>query len=620
MSNEILPGELSDLRLAPETKMSEQKTGLAHLWKHKHWVFLSILLALWTAFAAHFIFRTSHVSIDGVRYFMTFDDGMISMRYAKNLVEHHQLVWNLGDRVEGITNPLWTVPMAIAILVFGTHWAPLVMQMFGGLVSVAIFLFFFYSARRNGAAAGATTLGFFFLIFTYPLSYWGLVGMEACATALLSVIAMSAQYAYEKGLRGNPLFLDAVLISIAYLLRPDGWLAIAPFFAACLYDRVKSTEYRKAVTAVLIPLTIALSLLLAQKIYYGDWLPNTYVLKVQGYSLSLRLKNGMTYLTCFSQQNLGVLGLILLAGFSRKRIAYLSLFSADLVLTYQVYVGGDAWQYWRQLLPVYLAAAFAILVIFEHIDTLGQERMGQGQIPQRFGSWMWTALAMLPVAAYELCARMRHDVIDLTERRPLLAAYFVAGILMLVALGRIRTGRTLFVLTRAVFTIIVAYSVFTCDVAFQWDFGRDKPYPFFQQAVMVDKAVLANRLFGSGKTHHVIFAGTYPYMVEGKMIDGLGKSDKVIARYPVDEAIAWNGLLGVPGHAKYNFRESILDRKPDIVAERASWGLQDVSPEMKDTYRLVESQDVALCVQKNLTLGMESLVVGTCPGEFFTPR
>jgi arabinofuranosyltransferase len=48
------------------------------------------------------------VSIDEVRYFTIFDDGMISMRHAKNFVEHKGLVWNLGERVEGFTNPVFS--------------------------------------------------------------------------------------------------------------------------------------------------------------------------------------------------------------------------------------------------------------------------------------------------------------------------------------------------------------------------------------------------------------------------------------------------------------------------------------------------------------------------------
>ena len=43
------------------------------------------------------------------------DDAFISFVYAKNLVEHGALVFNLGERVEGYTNFLWTVILAGAI-------------------------------------------------------------------------------------------------------------------------------------------------------------------------------------------------------------------------------------------------------------------------------------------------------------------------------------------------------------------------------------------------------------------------------------------------------------------------------------------------------------------------
>jgi arabinofuranosyltransferase len=41
------------------------------------------------------------------------DDTFISLRYAKNLAAGHGLVYNLGERVEGYTNFLWTVALAI---------------------------------------------------------------------------------------------------------------------------------------------------------------------------------------------------------------------------------------------------------------------------------------------------------------------------------------------------------------------------------------------------------------------------------------------------------------------------------------------------------------------------
>src|SRR5215813_6739804 len=40
------------------------------------------------------------------------DDAFISFVYSRNLARHGQLVFNLGERVEGYTNFLWTVILA----------------------------------------------------------------------------------------------------------------------------------------------------------------------------------------------------------------------------------------------------------------------------------------------------------------------------------------------------------------------------------------------------------------------------------------------------------------------------------------------------------------------------
>jgi hypothetical protein len=40
------------------------------------------------------------------------DDSFITLRYAQNLAEGHGLVFNLNERVEGFTSPLWTILLA----------------------------------------------------------------------------------------------------------------------------------------------------------------------------------------------------------------------------------------------------------------------------------------------------------------------------------------------------------------------------------------------------------------------------------------------------------------------------------------------------------------------------
>ncbi len=54
------------------------------------WVLaIAVVYTLWSAL---FIFRQSHISVDGKRYYCLFDDAMISMRYAWNLAHGNGLM------------------------------------------------------------------------------------------------------------------------------------------------------------------------------------------------------------------------------------------------------------------------------------------------------------------------------------------------------------------------------------------------------------------------------------------------------------------------------------------------------------------------------------------------
>lgn len=579
-----------------------------------------LLILAWVVFAADFVVRTSHVSTNDVRYFTLFDDGMIGMRYARNLVEHHDLVWNLGDRVEGVTDPLWIFIMAGMVWAFGVRLAPLAMQVLGGTICLAVFAVFWSGAKRRKAPFWGAALGLMFLVTAYPLSYWGLGGMEASAIGLLYAVAGSAQYAYEEGAAKNPLFLHSVLIACAYCLRPDGWLGIVPFFAACWYDSVKCKKYGRALVGCLLPVSVVLALLLARHAYYGEWVPNTYVLKVEGYSLALRLRNGMAFVKPFCRENVGALSLIVVSTFVGRRIAFLNCAAASIVLAYQVYIGGDPWLYWRQLLPVYVATAFSILILFKYLDGALVSNTFDALPSKRLDLLSRVVVLLLPLALVEYLTYAVADY-EGTYRWPLLILYLLVGVGLLVSIVKAApnsapwpAGPSSISLCEIAFALVVLYSIALGNVRFRQEFGRNKPALYDGEATMIDRAVFANRVFGPGKTHHLIWAGAYGYFVEGTMIDSLGKSDKKIARYPVDELVTWDGMKGVPGHAKHNFHESILQRRPDIVVQPAHWGREDVSVEMKDSYVLLRSgEGVGLCVRKELSAGKGPLVSGSCP-------
>ncbi|HMQ33954.1 MAG TPA: hypothetical protein PKD53_24695 [Chloroflexaceae bacterium] len=81
------------------------------------------------------------------------DDAFISFRYAQNLAQGHGLVYNVGERVEGYTNFLWTVLAALVIALGGdvAVWSHLA----GAALGVAIVLLTYrLGARLAGAPWG----------------------------------------------------------------------------------------------------------------------------------------------------------------------------------------------------------------------------------------------------------------------------------------------------------------------------------------------------------------------------------------------------------------------------------------------------------------------------------
>jgi len=110
--------------------------------------FLALAFVLW---AGYFIFRSSFIAADGRRYFSLFDDAMISMRYAWNLSHGMGLVWNLGERIEGYTNILMVIWMAIWTGVLDKSSAVLAVQLISMAFSLAALTTYTSSNTTNGA-------------------------------------------------------------------------------------------------------------------------------------------------------------------------------------------------------------------------------------------------------------------------------------------------------------------------------------------------------------------------------------------------------------------------------------------------------------------------------------
>lgn len=302
------------------------------------------------------------LSIDGVRYFWLDDDQMISMRYARNLAEGQGLVWNPGEYVEGYTNLLWVLVMAAvhalgasdmhaSLYVLGVSFVLHVGMLWLSLRLLAVFL---PSAR---AAAVLLVAG---LVLSMDITYWSVNGFETTLLAVLQLGFLVALFTHGEGWR---VWLTLGLVT---LVRSDGvhvWAGDALLAVMLSKDRPRTLRY---LALTLVPVAAHFGW---RRVYYGDWLPNTYYLKSVG--LPDKTWTGVLYVGRFLRRYGAVLAIAAGAAavYARTDRRALALFTTVLAtLGYSVVVGGDNFQecrFFAHTLPVvwvFASAAGAILM------------------------------------------------------------------------------------------------------------------------------------------------------------------------------------------------------------------------------------------------------------------
>lgn len=287
------------------------------------------------------------------------DDAMISMDYARSLVQGCGLVWYCGaDKVEGFTNPLWVFYMAfwhlfpispnlIALPIILTGVATLFIQMH--YVKKIAQLYF---SERVGSLAQ------WVMVLLQPAWIWHIGGLETGALMALTVFLAYRALRKEK--------VDALmlfLIAVGLLIRMDFLVLAVPIGAYVSWQRKELYPLGKV---LLLAVGVLGGLAWARWSYYEALVPNTYQLKVSSIPFLLRLANGFFSLA----GNVLLLHLPLWAfaikGAIRHRTSGLFTLWLALVLAtsfYNVYVGGDAWDT-QELSNRHLASTYPLSALW----------------------------------------------------------------------------------------------------------------------------------------------------------------------------------------------------------------------------------------------------------------
>jgi hypothetical protein len=257
-------------------------------------------------------------------------------------------------------------------------------------------------------------------------------------------------------------------------------------------------------------------------IYYGEWLPNTYFLKVSGVPLIVKVLMGVT-------STAGLIGDITIPVFLLPFAYFLikkKFHSVQLVFViilaqmfYNIYVGGDAWdyygganRYWAVIMPLFFIALSSAVLYLLNIAELRLKKVGFAD-----GS-LYTGIYIAIIVGIFIgvhSSSYRGHINELLLKRP----------------------------------------------ALQYD---EHEYSVAMSRFLGDITTKDARIAGAQ-------AGTVKYFTGRYFIDILGKTDKHIARQRPRMGLSIDDYEKFrPGHNKYDIDYSIKTFHPDVIM--GLWG------------------------------------------------
>jgi hypothetical protein len=211
------------------------------------------------------------------------DDAYIALRYAKNLLQFHELAYNPGERVEGFTSPLWVLLLALG----GLSKASLVSvaRALGGAACVASIAATaeLWDEFEPEAPALFVLAPAALLAYSVPFAAWSLGGLETPLFVALYTwtLALVARAARVRSLRS--FFWLGLVGSLATLCRPEATVLLALSAPVVVLSAARTPRAFVKLAAWAAPICVLIGGYEVFRLaYYGYPLPNTFYVKTSG--------------------------------------------------------------------------------------------------------------------------------------------------------------------------------------------------------------------------------------------------------------------------------------------------------------------------------------------------
>ncbi|MEW6535292.1 MAG: hypothetical protein AB1454_06680 [Candidatus Auribacterota bacterium] len=262
------------------------------------------------------------------------DDAYITFRTVDNFVNGYGLRWNVVERVQTYTHPLWL--FLLSFFYYFTREAFYTTHILSLVFSICTLFFYIKKIANN---LFVSILGIIILLFSNSFIEFSSSGLENPLTHLLAALYFVVYL--DKRCCPKKLFFLSLLSSLALLNRLDNLILFLPPLVL-LFLRNRS---KKALLFVLLGFLPILTWELFSLVYYGFLIPNTAYAKLCAGIPSYEMHDkGVFYLLNSIQRDPVTLPVIfcsiVVPFLTKRRHLYVCSISVLLYLMYIVKIGG----------------------------------------------------------------------------------------------------------------------------------------------------------------------------------------------------------------------------------------------------------------------------------------
>ncbi|MHB8336401.1 MAG: hypothetical protein ACYC6P_11405 [Ignavibacteriaceae bacterium] len=213
--------------------------------------------------------------------FKLVDDTYIYLQYTRNIIQHNQIAFNLGEKSYAFTSPLWLFLIVLGSLVSGnTVVVPEILSVLFSCLTITVWWYFL---RKYSLSYLLFLIFMLYIVLDPNLLKHSHMGMEASLSYFLSSVLIFFVFG---GTPKKKLLLIGMIVGLFILVRPESIL-LSLILIVWLYK--KENFGIKDITKVFsYSLIVNIPWIIFSLLYFHQLLPSTFGVKGASYPLGLK--------------------------------------------------------------------------------------------------------------------------------------------------------------------------------------------------------------------------------------------------------------------------------------------------------------------------------------------